>query len=100
MARNSKTSTSKTSKSKIRKGDTVVVIAGNDRGQTGTVKRVYQSAERVLVDGVNMRWHHKKPTEQSPKGDRSQAECPVHISNVMLWDEAAGKGVRKRPEKA
>ena len=82
---------------KVRKGDTVIVIAGNDKGKKGAILRVEPAESRVVVEGVNLRWKHKKPTQKDPKGERLQREFPVHASNVMLWDEKLGKGVRKRP---
>ena len=81
----------------VRKGDTVLVIAGNDKGKKGEIKLVDVAACRVIVEGVNLRWKHRKPTQKDPKGERLQREFPVHASNVMLWDEKLGKGVRKRP---
>jgi len=81
----------------VRKGDTVVVIAGNDRGKQGPILRVDPAESRVVVEGVNLRWKHKKPTQKDPKGERLQREFPIHASNVMLWDAKLGKGVRKRP---
>ncbi len=81
---------------KVKKGDVVIVIAGNDRGKTGEVKIVDAKRNRVLVDGVNMRWCNKKPTQQNPKGERVQEERSVHASNVMLLDPETGKGTRKR----
>ena len=79
----------------VRKGDMVVVIAGNDKGQTGEVKLVEPKSNRVLVDGVNLRWKHKRPTQENPKGERVQEECTIHASNVMRVDPATGKGTRK-----
>jgi large subunit ribosomal protein L24 len=84
-------------KSKIKIGDQVVVIAGNDKGRTGEIKKVLRADQRVLVEGVNLRWRHKKPTQQSPKGERIREEIPIHVSNVMLLDATTGKGTRKRP---
>jgi len=83
-------------KMKIKKGDNVIVIAGNDKGKTGEVQSVLRERDRVIVEGINMRWKHKKPTQQSPQGERFQTECSIHISNVMLLDPATGKGTRKR----
>ena len=85
---------------KVKKGDTVIVISGNDKGRTGEVKRVIPKHQRVLVDGVNMRWKHKRGTQQSPKGERVQEEVPIHASNVMLLDPETGKGTRKRKTEA
>ena len=84
----------------VRKGDTVIVISGNDKGRTGEVKRVYRAKNLVLVDGVNMRWKHKRATQQNPKPERTQEECPIHASNVLLLDPSTGKGIRKRPAEA
>lgn len=82
---------------KIKKGDTVIVISGNDKGRTGTVQAVQREKGRVVVEGINLRWKHRKPTQQSPQGERFQTENPIHVSNVMLLDPATGKGTRKRP---
>ena len=81
---------------KIRKGDTVIVIAGNDRGQTGTVQEVLSEKNRVVIEGVNLRYRHRKPTQQNPQGERVRIESAINASNVMLYDEKAKKGVRKR----
>ena len=81
----------------VRKGDQVVVIAGNDKGKQGAVTRVHPAECRVVVEGVNLRCKHRKPTQKDPKGERLQLEFPIHASNVMLWDAKLGKGVRKRP---
>ncbi len=80
----------------IHKGDTVVVISGNDKGRTGVVRVTDQSNNRVTVDGVNLRWKHKRGTQQNPKGERVQEECSIHASNVMLVDPDTGKGTRKQ----
>lgn len=70
----------------IRKGDNVIVTAGNARGATGTVLRVIAgdgpNDTRVLVQGVNLRTKHLKPTQQRPRGAVVQQEAPIHISNV------------------
>jgi len=82
----------------VRKGDTVIVIAGNDKGKTGLVKEAIHPSDRVIVEGINLRWRHKKPSQQNPKGERVQRESPIHVSNVMLLDENTGKGVRRRAD--
>ena len=92
----------------VRKGDLVRVIAGNDKGKTGEIKQALPRAGRVVVEGVNLRWRHKKPTQQTPKGERVQREMPIHASNVMLAGAAAkpaaksGKSAKtaKKPEPA
>lgn len=81
----------------LRKGDQVIVIAGNDKGTVGEVLEVHHKTNRVVVQGVNLRWKHRKPTQQSPKGERLQSENPIDSSNVMLLDPSTGKGTRKRP---
>ena len=85
---------------KLRKGDNVIVIAGNDKGKQGEILAVYTAESRVTVQGVNLRWKHRKPTQKEPKGERIQLECPIHSSNVMLVDPKTGKGTRKRPASA
>ena len=82
----------------VKKGDQVIVISGNDKGATGEIREVDRKRSRVIVEGVNLRWKHTKPTQQSPQGERVQAECSIHSSNVMHLDAKSGKGVRRRPE--
>lgn len=81
----------------VRKGDQVIVIAGNDKGKTGEIVEAFPKANRVIIEGVNMRWKHRKPTQQNPQGERVQVESSIHASNVMHLDPATGKGVRRRP---
>lgn len=78
----------------VRKGDTVQVIAGNDRGKTGEVIAIDKNRGRVTVKGVNVRWKHYKKSQQHPQGGREQREFPIHVSNVLVFDEKAGRGVR------
>jgi large subunit ribosomal protein L24 len=85
---------------KFKRGDNVIEIAGNDRGKTGAIKEVVREKDRVIVEGVNMRWKHKKPSQKNPKGERVQLEVGIHQSNVMLLDESTGKGTRHRPDPA
>ncbi len=70
----------------IRRGDQVVVIAGNDKGKTGEV--LGRTAERVLVQGVNVRKKHLRPTQQTQGGRIIEMEVPIHISNVSLCTKA------------
>lgn len=70
---------------RIRKGDTVVVTTGRDKGRVGEVVRVLPKEERVLVQGVNMVKRHKKPQMGDPGGIQEK-EASVHISNVAHWD--------------
>lgn len=83
---------------KLRTGDTVMVIAGNDKGRTGTVREVQREAGRVVVEGINLRWKHKKPSQKSPKGERVQMEISIHASNVMHVD-SKGVPTRKMPDR-
>ena len=80
----------------IRKDDTVIVIAGSDKGKTGKVLGIDTKANRVLVEGVNRVWKHVKPSQRYPQGGRIQKEAPVHASNVQPVDPSTGKGTRVR----
>lgn len=81
----------------VKRGDTVIVISGNDKGTTGEVVEVLRARNRVVVAGVNIRTKHEKPTQQNPQGDRVEREFPIHASNVQLLDAKTGKGTRRRP---
>lgn len=82
----------------IKKGDTVVVIAGADKGKTGKILRVLNDKDRVVVEGVNRVWKHVRPSQRYPQGGRIQKDAPIHISNVMPLDPTTGKGTRVRFE--
>lgn len=79
---------------KIHKGDTVVVIAGKDKGKKGKVLESYPSKERVLVEGINMVSKSQKPNQKNPDGGIIKKEMPIHASNVMYFDSKSGKGTR------
>jgi len=83
---------------RLRTGDNVLVIAGNDKGRTGLVKSVDRAGSRVVVEGINLRWKHKKPSQKNPKGERVQIEISIHASNVAHVD-AGGKATRKNPDR-
>ena len=70
----------------IRKGDTVFVNAGNDKGKTGKVLEVLREKDRVVVEGINMVSKHTKPNAQHPQGGIIKQEAAIHISNVQLLD--------------
>ena len=74
----------------IKKGDTVYVNAGNDKGKTGKVLEVLREKDRVIVEGVNMVSKHTKPNPKNPQGGIVKQEAGIHISNVNLMD-ANGK---------
>jgi large subunit ribosomal protein L24 len=86
----------KRSPSGIVKGDRVRVIRGNFRDQEGSVLRVIVAKERVVVEGVNMRKRHERPTQANPEGGIMTFEAPIHVSNVMLVDPAGGEASRTR----
>lgn len=70
----------------VRRGDRVRVIRGNFAGSEGTILRVLPKENRVVVEGVNMRKRHMKPTQANPEGGIVTFEAPIHASNVMLLD--------------
>lgn len=73
-------------KLKIKKGDQVQVISGNDRGKTGRVLLVNPSKMTVLVEGINIQHKHQKPSQKNQKGGIVELEMPLHYSNVLLID--------------
>ena len=81
---------------RIVKGDTVLVVSGEDRGKTGRVIKVLHEKQRVLVEGVNFVKRHTRPTQQNPQGGINEREAAIHISNVVLFDQKAGRGTRIR----
>ncbi|MDD2326166.1 MAG: 50S ribosomal protein L24 [Alphaproteobacteria bacterium] len=81
-------------KCKIKKNDSVVVIAGKDKGKTGIVKQVMPKESRVVVVGVNRVTRHTKPSQTDPQGGRKLVEAPLHISNVALIDPKDSKATR------
>jgi large subunit ribosomal protein L24 len=85
---------------KIKKGDSVVVRSGKDKGRTGTVVQVMPKDEKVLVAGVNIATRHRKPSQANPQGGIDRREAPMHISKVSLADPKDGKPTRVRFEVA
>jgi len=82
------------SKLHVKKGDTVFVNAGEDKGKTGRILQVLVKKERAIVEGVNMVSKHTKPNTKSPQGGIIKKESPVHISNLNLLDPKSGKPTR------
>ena len=78
----------------IKKGDTVYVNAGNDKGKTGKILSVNPGEDRIIVEGVNMVSKHTKPNSKQPQGGIIKQEAPIHISNVNLIDPKSGKPTR------
>ena len=79
---------------KIRKSDNVIVISGNDKGKTGKVLKVFPKVSRIIVEGINLRKRHTKPTQKSPQGGILEKESPIHVSNVMLIDSKTNEPTR------
>jgi len=82
------------SKLHIKKGDTVYVNAGDDKGKTGRVLKVFIEKQRALVEGVNMVSKSTKPNAKSPQGGFQKKEASVHISNLNVLDPKNGKATR------
>ena len=83
---------------KIRKGDTVVVLSGKDKGKTGEVIQSMPKDGKVVVSGVNVATRHKKPTQVNPQGGLERKEAPMHVSKVAIADPKSGKATRVRFE--
>ena len=78
---------------KIKKGDSVFILVGKDKGKTGKVLKVFPQKNRALVEGVNMVKKHSKPSSNS-KGGIESIEMPIHISNLSYLDIKTNKGSR------
>ena len=78
----------------IKKGDTVYVNAGNDKGKTGKVLQVLVDKDRAIVEGVNMVSKHTKPNSKQPQGGIIKQEAAIHISNINLVDPKSQKPTR------
>lgn len=83
---------------KIKKGDSVVVLSGKDKGKTGTVSQVIPKAGKVVVEGVNVATRHRKPTQVNPQGGIERNSAPMAISKVAVADPKDGKPTRVRFE--
>ena len=82
------------SKLHIKKGDTVIVNAGDDRGKQGRVVRVLVSKNKAVVEGVNVVSKSTKPSAKHPQGGIVKMEAPIHVSNLILIDPKSGKATR------
>ena len=78
----------------IKKGDTVIVLAGEDKGRTGKVLKVEREKMRAIVEGVNIVTKSAKPSAKNPQGGFVKVEAPIHISNLSLIDPKSGKPTR------
>lgn len=85
---------------KIKKGDTVKIIAGKDKGKSGKVERVLTDSNKVIIPGLNLFKSHQRPKKQGQKGQMVDKSMPIHISNVMFVDPKSQKPTRigKRSE--
>ena len=79
---------------RIRKGDTVQVIAGDDKGRTGKVLSVDEEKQRVVIEKVNFVKRHTKARKQGMKSGIVEMEAPIHVSNVLLYDQRLQRGTR------
>jgi large subunit ribosomal protein L24 len=86
------------SAAKIKKGDSVVVLSGKDKGRTGTVAQVMPKDGKIVVDGINVVARHRKPSQTNPQGGIDRFPAPMHISKVALADPKDGKPTRVRFE--
>lgn len=78
----------------IRKGDTAIVIAGNDKGKKGKVLEIIKEKNRAIIEGVNMITKHVKPSANNPEGGIERTESSLHISNIMLVDPSSGESTK------
>ena len=78
---------------RVKRGDTVVVVSGKEKGKRGEVERVIPAKNRVVVGGVNVRTRHARPSQQNQEGIYT-FEAPIHLSNVMLVDPDSGEPTR------
>lgn len=78
----------------VKKGDTVIVISGKDKGKKGRVLQAYPKEGRVLIEGVNLVKKHTRPSQANPQGGIVTQEAPIHSSNVMLVDPKTGAPTR------
>lgn len=78
----------------IKKGDTVLVIAGDNKGQQGKVLKVEVSKQRAIVEGVNLCKKATKPNAQNPQGGIIEKEAPIHVSNLQVIDPKSGKATK------
>jgi large subunit ribosomal protein L24 len=80
---------------KIKKNDSILVIAGKDKGKTGKVTQAFPKESKVLISGINMRKKHQKARKSGEKGQILDVAFPIHVSNVMLVTDS-GKRTRTR----
>jgi large subunit ribosomal protein L24 len=79
---------------KLKKGDTVLIISGKDRGRKGKVLKAFPKGQRVLVESINLKKKHVRPKREEEKGQIVQIPAPIHVSNVKLICSKCGKATR------
>jgi large subunit ribosomal protein L24 len=79
---------------KLKKGDSVIITSGKDKGKTGKIAKAFPKEEKVLIEGVNMKKKHERARKGGQKGQVVERPMPIHISNVMISDPATGKPSR------
>ncbi len=82
----------------VKKGDMVEVIAGEDKGKTGRILRLNPDKSCVVIEGLNRRYKHVRPSQKHPQGGRIQVEQPIHLSNILPVSTKTSKGTRVRFE--
>lgn len=80
----------------VKKGDTVEIIAGDNKGSTGKVMKVIPEKNKVVIEGLNLAFKHVRPSQKNPQGGRIRIEQPIHISNVLPVNPKTSKGSRVR----
>ena len=79
---------------KLKKEDNVIVVAGNFKGKTGKILKVFPKKHRVIIEGVNLRKRHTKASQQNPQGGIIEKEAPIDASNVMILDPKSNEATR------
>ena len=79
---------------RIKKNDNVIVVAGNDKNKTGKVLKVFPKVNRLIIEGINIRKRHTKPSQKSQQGGIIEKEAPIHVSNVMIVDPKTNGATR------
>lgn len=83
----------------IKKGDTVMIITGNDKGKQGRVLEIITKKDKAIVEGINLISKHTKPNATSPQGGIIKKEAPIHVSNLKLVEPSNNQPTRTRKEK-
>jgi large subunit ribosomal protein L24 len=81
---------------RLKVGDVVQVISGDDKGKQGTITKLLLDEERAVVEGINLKTKHQKPNQRNQQGGKIQIEAPIHMSKLMLLDPESKKPTRVR----